>query len=56
MKSTVLQSTKSGYAICVTELVTMKTISFKEDLCEEGYDSDGDIGPFLDAVVDGEDI
>ena len=53
---TVLQITKSGYAICVTEPIIRRTITCTKDLCEEGYDYDGNFGPFFDAVSDGEDI
>ena len=56
VNDTVLQIKKSGDGICVTEPITIRTITCKEDLCEEGYDYDGDIGPFFDAVADGEDI
>ena len=40
----------------MTEPTKRRTITCKKDLCEEGYDSDGDIGPFFDAVLDDEDI
>ena len=45
-----LQSTKDGYAICVTEKIKIIIIMCKEDLCEDCYDSDGNIGPFLYVV------
>ena len=45
------QSTKNGDAVCVTDQITRRTIMCNEDLCEEGYDSDGDIGPSSDAVL-----
>ena len=56
MNGSVLKITKSGYAICVTEPITRRTITCNKDLCEEGHDYDGDIGPFFYAVSDGEDI
>ena len=40
----------------MTDPITRRTITCNEDLFEEGYDSDGDIGPFFDAFVDEEDI
>ena len=36
----------------MTEPITRIKIMCNKDLCEEGHDSDGDIGPFFDAVVD----
>ena len=48
------QSTKKGDVICVTETITRITITRNKDLCEEGYDSDSDIGPLFDAVSDEE--
>ena len=51
-----LQSRKNGGAICVTEPITRRSITCNKYLCEEGYDSNGDIGQFFDAVVDEEDI
>ena len=33
--------------MCVTEPITRRNITCNKDLCEEGYDSDGDIGPFF---------
>ena len=56
MNDTVLQITNSGDAICVAEPITIRTITCNKDLCAEGYDYDGDIDPFFDAVADGEDI
>ena len=35
---------------------TIRTITCNEDLCEEGYNSDGDIGLFFNSFVDEEDI
>ena len=52
----VFQSTKNGDAICVTGPITRITITCNEDLCVEGYDYDGDIGPSFDAFLDEEDI
>ena len=46
------QSTKIGVAICVTDPITRRTITRNKDLCEEGYDSGGDIGPCFDAFLD----
>ena len=37
---------------CVTGPITIRTVTFKKDLCEEGYDSDGDIGPSFDVDFD----
>ena len=42
--------------ICVTDTITRRTITCNKDLCEEGYDSDGDIGLSFDLVLDKEDI
>ena len=53
---TALQSTKNGDAICVTDPITNITITWNEDLYEDGYDSDGDIGTSFDAVLYEEDI
>ena len=38
---------KNGDAICVTEPITIRTITCNEGFFDEGYDSDGDIGPFF---------
>ena len=35
----------------MTETITRRTIMRNKDLCEEGYESDVDIGPFFYAVV-----
>ena len=56
VNSAVLQSKKNGGMICVTEPITRRKITCNEELCEEGYDFDGDIGPFFDKVVDEGDI
>ena len=40
----------------MTDPITRITITCNKYLCEEGYDSNGDIGQFFDAVVDEEDI
>ena len=40
----------------MTDTITRRTITLNEDLCEEGYDSSGDIGTYFDAVLDEEDI
>ena len=40
----------------MTDTITIMTITCNEDLCEDGYDSDDDIGSFFDAVADKEDI
>ena len=56
MNGTAFQSTKIGDAICVTDPITRRTIMCNEDLCEDGYDSDDNIGPSFDAVLDEEDI
>ena len=40
----------------MTESIKRRTIMCNEDLYEKGYDSDGGIGPFFDAVVDELDI
>ena len=37
--------------ICVNETITRRTITRNEDLREEGYESDRDIGPFFDTVA-----
>ena len=50
------QSTNYGGAICVTYPNKIRTIICNEDLFDQGYDSDGDISPFFDAVVDKDDI
>ena len=52
----VFPSTKNGYARCVTDPITRRTITCNKDLCAEGYDSDGDIGICFDLVLDEEDI
>ena len=31
----------------MTETITIVIITFNEDFCEDGYDSDGEIGTFL---------
>ena len=51
-----LQMKENEDVICVTETITRRTITCSEYLCEEGYDSDVDIGQFLDVVVDEGDI
>ena len=56
VNDTMLQITKSGDVICVTEPITRRTITCSEDFWEEGYDYDGNFGPFFYAVSDGEDI
>ena len=43
--------TKNGDAICVTDPIIRRTITYDEDLCEEGSESDGDIDPFFDTVA-----
>ena len=50
------QSTKNEDAVRVTDPSTRRTTTRNEDLCEEGYGCDGDIGPSSDAVLDEEDI
>ena len=40
----------------MTETITRGTITCNKYLCEEGYDSNGDIGTFFDAVVYEEEI
>ena len=50
------QSTKIGDVMCVTDLIKRRTITFRKDLCEQSYDSDGDIGPYFDVVLYEEDI
>ena len=56
MNGAAFQSTKNGDLICVTDTNTRRTITCNDDLCEEGYDSGGNIGPYFDAVLDEEDI
>ena len=52
LNGSAFQSIENGGAICVTEKITRITITCNGDLCEDGYDPDGDIGTFLDAFVD----
>ena len=40
----------------MTDPIIRRTIICNEDLSEEGYESDSDIGPYFDAVLDEEDI
>ena len=40
----------------MTDPITNITITWNEDLYEDGYDSDGDIGTSFDAVLYEEDI
>ena len=40
----------------MTDPITIRTIVCNEDLCEEGCDSDGDIGSSFDTVLDEEDV
>ena len=42
--------------ICVTEPIIIINITYNKELCEESYESDGDIGPFFYAVADAEDM
>ena len=39
----------------MTDPIIRRMITCNEDLCEEGYNSDDDIGPFIDSVADEED-
>ena len=56
MNGAAFQSKKIGDAICVTDPIKKRTIRRNKDLCEEGYDSGGDIGPSFDEVWYEEDI
>ena len=40
----------------MTDTFKRITITQNKDLCDEGYDSDSNIGTFFDAVTDEEDI
>ena len=40
----------------MTDPIIRRTIICNEDLSEVGYESDSDIGPYFDAVLDEEDI
>ena len=42
---------KNGDAICVTDTNTRGTKACNKDLCEEGYDSDDDIGPYFATIL-----
>ena len=50
------QRRNDGAAICVPLPLQRRNITLDENLCEEGYDSDCNMGPFYDAVVDEVDI
>ena len=55
MNGAAFQSIKNGDDICVTDPITRIIITCSADLCEQGYESDGDIGTIFDAVADEED-
>ena len=40
----------------MTEPIKIITITYNKELCEEGYESNGDIGPFFYVVVYEEEI
>ena len=50
------QRRNDGAAICVPQPLQRRNIMVDENLCEEGYDSDCNMGPFYDTVVDEVDI
>ena len=55
MNGAAFQITQNVYLICVTDPIIRRTITCNRDLCEEGYESDGDIGTPFDSFLDEED-
>ena len=47
MNGAAFQSTNILDVIFVADPITRSTVTCNEDFCEGGYDSDGDISPFL---------